>query len=182
MFMTMEKRMRMNVVWLMLPCAVFTMSCNDDDGNGRERMQNQEFVTMAASSNRFEIEAGELASEQGADERVIAFGNHMVMDHGAAATQLTVLATAKGWNIPDDMLEREREMLEELMTLEGAAFDRAFARMMVTSHEQAVALFERASGQDGVFDDDLRAWAAGKLPTLREHLEEARELDEQINP
>jgi len=79
-------------------------------------------------------------------------------------------------------MAKEQEMLDDLMALEGAAFDREFARKMVLSHQEAVSLFERASGPDGVVDDDLREWASGKLPTLRAHLEDAQELDAQINP
>ncbi|PPL03085.1 DUF4142 domain-containing protein [Parapedobacter indicus] len=73
-------------------------------------------------------------------------------------------------------------MLEDLTVLEGTAFDQDFARKMVLSHEEAVSLFERASGPDGVPDDDLREWAATKLPTLRTHLDDAHELDALINP
>jgi len=170
-----------NLIWLAVPC-VLLGACTDDDDPIDERMQNQEFVTLAASSNRFEVAAGELANEQGADDRVIEYGNRMVMDHGAAGIELRALAETKGWNVPDDLMEREQDMLEDLMVLEGAAFDQEFARKMVLSHEQAVALFERASGPGGVLDDDLREWASGKLSTLREHLEHARELDAQINP
>ena len=155
---------------------------NDDDNDMVDRMQNQEFVTMAANSNQFEIEAGELATERGSDERVIEYGNHMVMDHGAAGVELTALATTKGWNVPDDLMAEEQEMLEELMMLEGVAFDQEFARQMVLSHQEAVSLFERASGPNGVIDSELREWAGKKLPTLRAHLEDAQELDAQINP
>lgn len=171
-----------NLVWIAMPCMLWVGACDNDDSNDMERMQNQEFVTMAASSNRFEIEAGELAGEQGADERVIEYGSHMVMDHGAAGVELTALAETKGWNVPNDLLDKEQDMLEDLMVLEGAAFDQEFARKMVLSHEEAVSLFERASGPDGVLDNDLREWASNKLPTLRAHLEDAQELDAQINP
>ncbi|MFC3199700.1 DUF4142 domain-containing protein [Parapedobacter deserti] len=170
-----------NLLWLVLPCIVVAGACKDDDDD-MERMQNQEFVTMAASSNRFEIEAGELAQDQGADDRVIDYGNHMVMDHGQAGIELAALATTKGWNVPDNLMAKEQERLDELMVLEGAPFDREFARMMVISHEEAVSLFERASGPNGVLDADLREWAAGKLPALRDHLRDARALDAQINP
>ncbi|WP_176146199.1 DUF4142 domain-containing protein [Parapedobacter luteus] len=173
---------KINLLWLVMPCVLLAGACDDDDDDRVDRMQNQEFVTLAASSNRFEIEAGELAGEQGADDRVIEYGNHMVMDHGMAGTELAALATAKGWNMPNDLLEKEREMLEDLMVLEGAAFDQEFARKMVISHEEAVSLFERASGPEGVLDEELREWAAGKLPTLRAHLEDARALNAQINP
>jgi|SRR5690606_31625321 Predicted outer membrane protein len=171
-----------SLLWALIPCALFTWSCDDDDDAGRDRMQNQEFVTLASSSNRFEIEAGDLAGEQGADERVIEYGNHMVMDHGAAGTELAMLAASKGWNVPDELQENHQQMLEELMALEGAAFDQEFATQMVLSHEEAVALFERAAGPDGVLDKELREWASEKLPTLRAHLQEAQELNEQINP
>lgn len=170
-----------NTLLLLMPMALIAVACDDDD-DSLDYMQNQEFVSRAASSNTFEIEAGELAVEQGTDDRVVEYGEHMVVDHGAAGAELEALAMAKDWNVPDGLMEREQEMLDELRMLEGAAFDQLFAQMMVQSHEEAVELFERASGPQGVADNELREWAAEKLPTLRAHLEDAQMLNDQINP
>jgi putative membrane protein len=43
---------------------------------------------------------------------------------------------------------------------------------MVADHEKDVAEFEKAS--TSAQDSDVKAWAAKTLPTLREHLEQAR--------
>ena len=49
---------------------------------------------------------------------------------------------------------------------------------MVKDHEKDVELFEQQA-QSGE-DPDLRAFAEETLPTLREHLELAREIQSQI--
>ncbi len=65
------------------------------------------------------------------------------------------------------------------MPLTGVAFDKAFATLMVQSHEEQVNLFEQAS--NNVEDDDLKDFAREKLPTLKAHLEEARQLNTTVN-
>jgi putative membrane protein len=61
-----------------------------------------------------------------------------------------------------------------LGTLNGAAFDKAYATMMVKDHHEAVALFkqESASGKNA----DFKAFAGATLPTLQEHLSMAEKL------
>ena len=58
--------------------------------------------------------------------------------------------------------------------MQGAAFDREYARMMVKDHEEDVALF-RKEAQSGK-DADLKAYAQKTLPTLEEHLQMAKQL------
>ncbi|WP_407430179.1 DUF4142 domain-containing protein [Arcticibacter sp.] len=154
-------------------------SCSDDDDDAG--MTNQEFVTQASSSNSFEIQSGQLAGTKGMNPLVTAFGSHMVTDHTMAAQELATLSQQKGWTLSQDLLKRHKDNYEMLTPLTGAAFDKEFARLMVVSHEEAVSLFRSASSSNGVPDSDLRSWAAGKLPKLEQHLNEARELNEAIN-
>ena len=154
-------------------------SCSKDDDNNYS-LGSQDFVTRASSSNMLEISSGQLAINQGVNADVKAFGQHMVTDHGQTAQEMAALATKKNWTIPTAMLPEHQQMYDALKNLSGAAFDRQFAAMMVTSHQQTIDLFERASGSNGVPDADLRAFASGKLPTLREHLEHAQQLQTAV--
>ena len=52
--------------------------------------------------------------------------------------------------------------------------------MMVADHEKAIALFENAS--TNAAGADARKLAADTLPTLREHLQAARDLQGKLGP
>ncbi|RYE59004.1 MAG: DUF4142 domain-containing protein [Sphingobacteriales bacterium] len=147
-------------------------------------MTNQTFVTEASSSNNFEVAAGALAQSKGQNQAVRHYGEHMVTDHSVAAMEMGTLASRKGWNImpSGDMLSKRRQQLDMLTAATGTDFDKKFAEAMVQSHQEAVSLFERASSTNGVPDDDLRALATMKLPTLKTHLQDAMTLRTTVNP
>jgi putative membrane protein len=155
-------------------------ACNKDDDN-KYVMTDQDFVTRASSSNMLEIAAGQLAINQGEDAGVKAFGQHMVNDHGQTATEMSALATKKGWTVPTTMLTEHQQMYDSMKSLTGTAFDKQFAAIMVTSHQKTIELFDQAARDNGVSDVDLRAFAAGKLPALNEHLQDAIQLQVSVN-
>lgn len=169
-------------VWigLVICGSLLLSSCKDKDDNWNYAMSNQDFVNRAASSNNLEIAAGTLARDKGTSETVKNYGIHMITDHTAAGQELKGLAAGKGWAVPEELAEKDRAEVNRLNTLTGATFDREFAQLMVKSHQEAVALFETASANNGIPDGDLRQWAASKLPTLRHHLQEAITLRESL--
>jgi putative membrane protein len=63
--------------------------------------------------------------------------------------------------------------MDKLSKLQGAAFDRAYARHMVSEHKKDISKFERAS--NNLMDTDLKNFASKTLPNLREHLRMAQE-------
>lgn len=156
-----------------LMAALILPSCDDDD----DVMENQEFVTQASSSNNLEIAASDLALTKSQNTAIIAFANHMKTDHGMSGQELTALASTKGWAISPSLMQEHQKNYDMLPPLNGTDFNRKFAELMVSSHTEAVSLFRRASSnEEGVRDGDLRSWAAGKLPALEHHLEEAISL------
>ncbi|RVT97273.1 DUF4142 domain-containing protein [Mucilaginibacter limnophilus] len=166
---------------IMLTGSMFAFqSCKDDNKEDEMVMAKQEFVTEAASSNMLEVQAGAMAQQKADNEAVEHYGEHMVTDHTKATVELAAIVNNKDLNMPTQLMEKHQQMLNSIANLTGAAFDKAFMNMMVTSHEQTVALFEKASIQ--VNDNELRAFAKAKLPTLKAHLEEAKELNATVNP
>ncbi len=69
-------------------------------------------------------------------------------------------------------------MLERLQAAEGSGFDRAFARLQVEAYRDAVAMFGRYA--EGGETPQLRQYAERALPMLRETLETAQRLQQQI--
>ena len=163
----------------MLLGSVFILqSCSDDDDE--ETMDRQVFVNEAASANMFEIQSAQLALEKSDNPTIEAYAEHMVTDHSAATLELTAIATTHRLNVPGAMLKKHQDMYNSLAAKSGVDFEKSYASMMVTSHQETIALFENASLH--VNEEDLREFAGGKLPTLRHHLEEAQDLNAEINP
>jgi putative membrane protein len=77
------------------------------------------------------------------------------------------------------MMKAQTEM-NKLGGLSGDAFDRAYIDLMVKDHEKDVKEFEKQSTK--AKDPDLRAWAAKTLPTLREHLQQVRDIQTRMKP
>src|ERR1700712_219420 len=147
--------------FVLLGSAGLISSCHKDNNNNNNYMiANQDFVTQASSGNSFEVAAGNLAVNHGLNDSVKMFGNHMITDHGKTATEMASLASSKGWTIPAALIQKDQKNLDTLTSLNGTAFDKKFADMMVVSHQQTIALFERAASSSGVPDGDLRNFAA----------------------
>ncbi len=139
-----------------------TVMSNDD----------KEFVTKAGMAGLAEVQMGNLALQKAANADVKAFAQRMVTDHSKANAELAQFATAKGLALPTELSGEPQSGYEHLNGLSGAAFDKAYMEHMVADHEKAVADFDKASTSST--DADLKAWAGKTLPTLREHLEQAK--------
>jgi putative membrane protein len=161
--------------------ASILQGCKDDDDQDTYTMNNQAFVVQASSSNNFEVAAGNLALLKAVNNDVKNYGNHMVTEHTAVGTEMTNLATSKGWTIPTSLQAKEQANLTLLTNATTDTFDKEFARIMVASHQDAITLFTSASGSTGVQDADLRSFASSKLPALKSHLQEALTLQAAVN-
>jgi putative membrane protein len=133
------------------------------------------FVMDVAQDGMTEVKLGHIAERQGASSKVREFGRMMVADHAKANRQLMRLTSNKGITLPTELDEEHQAMVDRLSRLHGAAFDSAYARMMVADHKKAVAAFQARANSGR--NTDLRMWAASTLPTLREHLKMARDLN-----
>lgn len=147
-------------------------SCKTEDAYD---MSIQDFVTRAASSNLFEMAAGNLARNS-SDTTIRAFGIRMIVDYGKAENELTQLASQKGYSIPATLGLLDQENLDTLSAVSGNAFAKKLATMTVMSQGQAVLLFQAASGNNGVADEELRGYAAGRLPVIKADLQLAEQL------
>lgn len=139
---------------------------------------DRKFIADASAAGMAEVEAGRLAAAKANDPRVKEFGQHMVDDHGKANDELAALAKGLGANAapPTAAQQRSHDRLDRAM---GANFDRRYINEQVREHRKAVQLFEQQAnnGQNA----SLQQFAAGKLPTLRQHLAMAESIAQDLH-
>ena len=147
-----------------------------ETGGGSSDMtpDDKEFVTKAGMAGLAEVKFANLALQQGANADVKAFAQRMLTDHSKTNNELAQFATTKGLALAAELEGDHEKALEHLRGLSGAEFDKAYMDHMVADHEKTVADFEKAS--TSATDTDLKAWAGRSLPTLREHLQLARDV------
>jgi putative membrane protein len=143
------------------------------DGSDSRQMTAQTFLTKAAMSGMAEVELGELAVSKGASSAVREYGRQMIADHGKANGEIAALAADKSVNLPTALDAEHAGIRDRLAGLNGTAFDRSYATVMVDSHGKAVALFEDAADLQ---DPAVAEFAKQQLPTLRLHGTHAERL------
>jgi putative membrane protein len=134
-----------------------------------------DFVKEVAISDMFEIESNKVAEQKGnAQEK--AFAQQMVTDHTKTSNDLKELVTSGKVKaeLPTAIDSSYQSKLDKLKDASGKDFSSDFDSYQVSAHKHVVSLFERyAKGGD---NSDLKDWAGETLPTLKHHLEMAREL------
>jgi len=167
---------------------------------------DEKFIKDACRGGKMEVQMGNLGVQRAQNPQVKEFAQGLIDDHTKANSELKQLAMSKGLTVSesDSIAEgtdttdadrtrvrergetdqdakgghKEHTGLKKLEALSGADFDREFVRMAVKDHEKDISEFEKASQK--VEDSEVKAFAAKTLPTLREHLQQAKSLQSEI--
>jgi len=139
----------------------------------------QKFVHEAASGGMMEVALGKIAAQQASSSDVKEFGQRMVADHTKANDELKDLAARKDITLPKGLDSNQRAEIARLSKLSGHDFDQSYMKAMTTDHVQDVAAFKEAAASSP--DTDVKAFAAHTLPTLEDHLTEARRVEAEVN-
>jgi len=131
------------------------------------------FIKKAADGGMTEVELGKIAEKNGSKDDVKMFGSHMVKDHGKANDELKDVASKMNVTLPEKVSAEHQAKIDKLSKLSGAAFDTAYAKEMVASHEKTIANFETAKAKVG---EDLKKFIDNTLPVIKEHLEMAKKM------
>ncbi|MDQ6608990.1 MAG: DUF4142 domain-containing protein [Bacteroidota bacterium] len=132
------------------------------------------FVMKAAMGGMMEVDAGNLAQQNAANDRVKDFGMMLVKDHSKANAELTSIAAAKGLTVPATVNADMKKKEEEMAKMKGKSFDSHYMSMMLTDHKKDIADFEKAASSAN--DPDLKAFADKTLPVLKMHLDSAQAI------
>jgi putative membrane protein len=177
---------------LLIGILFISFSCGNKKDDSKDVAENQneekfddtnlekdtEFAVNAADGGLYEVQLGQLAVANASSEQVKKFGQSMIDDHGKANEELKTTAQQKNISIPSALSEKKQKKYDDLAQKKGADFDKDYIDMMVSDHKDDIDAFEKEA-KDGK-DPDLKAWASNKLPTLRHHLEMAKEAQDAL--
>lgn len=127
------------------------------------------YISQAANSDLYEIQAGELATKNGQSQQVKDFGKMMVADHTRSSQEMQALVDQGDFAVPvPTRLDAEHQgMLDRLKQASGEAFDREYMAQQMTAHRKALALHQNYA-QNGE-DAALKAFAAKVAPVVQKH-------------
>lgn len=144
----------------------------------RSAVNDTQFAKKAAQGGMAEVKMGQLAQEKGTSDFVKKFGKRMVEDHAKAGDELKQASARESITLPEDVSAKDKASYDALSRLSGAAFDRAYARDMVKDHQEDIADFDKEAtgGQKAA----IRDFASQTLPTLQDHLKQAKEMRQNV--
>jgi putative membrane protein len=189
-------------------CTVVALSMTplraDDKDTGKAgklSRGDEKFIKEACEGGIMEVKMGKLGVQKAQNAQVKQFAQTLVDDHTKANTELKQLAASKGCILPesqegissttesadrtqvrekaDSESHKEHAAMKKLQGLSGTEFDREFVKMAVNDHQKDIKEFEKAS--KNADDTELKSFAAKTLPTLREHLQQAKSLQSQVS-
>jgi len=132
------------------------------------------FLAKAYVAGNKEIQLSKLADQHTKNEKVKEFAQHMIQDHSKANMMIVELMKNQKVAVVAGAEKDLREVMDKLGKLQGAEFDREYARTMVSDHKEAVMLFENQA-KNGK-EADATKFARETLPTIRGHLKHAEGL------
>jgi putative membrane protein len=139
------------------------------------KSSDMKFMTTAAQGGMAEVAMARYAVDHASSDAVKQYAQHMIDEHTKANDELMQVATMKGITLPTAPDPKHQMMMDKMMKLSGADFDREYIKNAgVKDHEKMEKLFmdESSKGQDA----DAKAFAAKTLPTVQMHLSTARDM------
>lgn len=134
------------------------------------------FLEKAIEGNYAEVQMGQLAQQKGQSEGVKSFGKTLEGDHQKALDAARDAAGKLKIAAPSGPNKKQQSDYDKLNKLSGADFDKEFADHMVNDHKKDIKEYEKETKQPG----PAAEYANAQLPALRNHLEIAQKLKDQL--
>lgn len=125
------------------------------------------FVTKVGQGNIAEVQSSRIALTHTTNPNVLMVARRLIKDHTTAQADLKQTEGKLGVSVPSDTDPMHKAKARQLMSLRGAAFDKAYMAGQVKDHDKTVALFkyELVKGTDS----NTRGFAAKYLPGIQDH-------------
>lgn len=138
---------------------------------------DRDFIQDQLGDGTAKVELSRLAQQRATHPQVKEFAEMMVRDHERAVTSLKEIATK--YNIPIDRGEQSEhnDLRERLSKLSGPDFDREYIKAMIEEHDETGKELERKANDE---NPEIRQWATNTLPTVRQHLERAPQIEKSL--
>jgi len=137
------------------------------------------FVSAAAISDMYEVEAGKIAEDRSRNRQVRAFAAKMVKAHTQTTKELKSILAGLGSSVapvapPANLDDRHQGMIDELRGAKAADFDNRYLSQQIDAHKEALILM-KSYAKDGDVAP-VKAFARETAPIVQSHLDMAEHL------
>lgn len=121
-----------------------------------------------------------LAQDKANSDSVRNFASQALADHAQESDRLQRAAWKENISLPTSLATKDQAAYERLSMLNGSEFDKNYMRYMVRSLTDDLQVFrhEAANGNDHV----VRRFASETIPTIENHLNQARLVLQKVTP
>ena len=139
---------------------------------------DQQLVNNVAAGNLLEVRLAQFAQTKAENPAVKQFGQRMVVDHTSSQKEWMAVAKRNGIDFKAELSPQQVAQAEQLKSLSGAAFDRAYMTSMVQNHRDNVATLQ--SERNAAHSADVRQLIDASLPTMQGHLNLSQQIGSQV--
>jgi putative membrane protein len=129
------------------------------------------FLKNGAEASLATVKASGLAISNSKNQQVIQFAKAMIDDHTLLADNLRKLEIDNFVTSNDTINAAHQQVIAALAQKKAAEFDKAYMELLVTQHEQELALFKTAGLNKNLNVSDF---ARKAVPSLQAHLDSAK--------
>ncbi len=135
------------------------------------------FVTAAATSDMYEVEAGKIAQDRARSAKVKDFGAQMVKAHTATTAALKKILASNNVAVtpPAHLDDRRQSLIDSLRGAKAEDFDHRYLEQQEAAHKEAQILMRgyAKSGDNAA----IKQFAAETLPKVEDHLKMIESLE-----
>jgi len=138
------------------------------------------FVTAAAMSDMYEVEAGKIAAKRASSAAVKDFAEHMVKAHSETADKLKSILASNNISVapPAHLDNRRQGMIDDLRGAKSEDFDHRYLTQQQAAHEEAQILM-RGYAKDGD-NASVKEFASDTLPAVQDHLAMVKKIEAEM--
>lgn len=152
---------------------------NATPGMTGQQMKDKIFLRKTTEGGLSEVALGKLAADKGASDDVKALGSKLAADHAELATGMKPIADSMGVRLPRDMNKEDKHKYEQLATLSGDEFDKAFILAIMQDHRKDWREFHEELMATN--DPDIKAQIEKSEPVMRDHMRMAVKMAKDRN-
>ena len=143
-----------------------------------------QIAMIAVVADTVDIDTGNMAARKTKNKSVREFAKTMVRDHTAVNAEATALAKKLGVipeesNISKSLKSAGDKTMSQLMTLTGAAFDKAYVDNEVTYHEAVLGVLDKTLIPNTT-NAELKSLLESARPIFVNHLDHAKKLQASL--
>jgi putative membrane protein len=138
----------------------------------------KEALKKLATINYMAVQISDHAKNNSQNSDLTDYATKMNEGHTNARTKLSKILKANGIEVPESMPESHQKVADELMSLEGEAYDKKFVNVVVEGHKKAISQVEKLEKSS---NEKLQKFAGEMLPKLKELLENAYKFKKSMD-